>query len=401
MQISPEVIADSFVSLASLIGLVLLARVLRRQRPRPAINQRFLFAIHVVIVIMAARLLQWFTDLDGFGRVAYGAASVLPLAAVLVVETVLRRHAPRFLKTWAAFGAVLFVLIAVFAGNGYALAALLALAGFQALTFGALAALLVWRDRDDVSPAENTMIDRLGLSLVLIVPLALTDFRTDMMDLPVRLSGIAVLVFCWLALTLRRGSTTQSGIVSAFLGLALVLSAAALAIAALADLDARAIVQVMAIIVSAGVLAGVYSQTRAIKRDARQGVLLDVLANAPVTDHATFIAALQTRALTSGALVLSGDSLADFDTRFEHHFEGQPIVRSSGLDQIAAKDVMEQFEWFFRKFDANHAMMVSRHPFQIMALNIPALAQSGPLERELQVAQRLAMLLAERGAPGD
>ncbi|MEM9794205.1 MAG: hypothetical protein AAF848_14775, partial [Pseudomonadota bacterium] len=59
-------------------------------------------------------------------------------------------------------------------------------------------------------------------------------------------------------------------------------------------------------------------------------------------------------------------------------------------------NVAEQFEWFFRKFESTHAMLVSRTPFQIMAIHIPALAQSEKVEQELKVAQKLAILLAER-----
>lgn len=396
MQPTPEVIADGFVSLASMMGLLLLAGVLRIQRPRPDINRRFLFAIHITAAIMATRLLLWFTGWEAIGRLTYIAASIMPLAALMVVEALLRRHAAVALKAWAAIGAVVFSLIGLFATEGFALPALIALAAFQALTFIALAVLLIRRDRGDVSPTENTMIDSLGLSLVLILPLAITDFRTEMMDLPVRLSGIAVLALCWLALALRRGSAALPGIIAPVAVLVGVLLAAALAISALAQLDARAIVQVMAIVISAGLLAAVYAQTRFITREANQGALLSALANSALDDHETFLRRLLTSAFPSAALVIDTKSLADFDSGFREHFEHQPIVRSGTLNQINTPNVAEQFEWFFRKFESTHAMLVSRTPFQIMAIHIPALAQSEKVEQELKVAQKLAILLAER-----
>lgn len=394
----PELIADSVVSLAGLLGLVLFGRVLRRQQPRPTVTRRFLFAIQVVGAIMAVRLVQWVTGSDGVGRLTFAVASLVPIASLLVAEALVRRHAPPALKIWTAAGTGLFVLVAVVASREHAVPATLSLAGFQALTFAALAVFVLGRDRQSLSVAENTTIDRLALSLVLIFPLALTDFRTEMWDLPVRLSGIAILVLCWLGLTLRRNRTTQSDVVAAVAAFAVGLLATAVVIAQLATLDTRATVQVMAVILSVGLLALVYVQARQIRREDRAGLVLDVLADTRLDDHAAFLSALQTRALTSGALILEDGTLEDFDTAFRKHFDREPIVCSTRLDHLGGLQVAEQFEWFFKKFDASHAMLVSKQPFRVMALKIPALAQSGQLEQELKIAQRIAMMLAKREA---
>ena len=68
MHLSPELIADSVVSLASLLGLVFFAQVLRAQQPRTTVTRRFLFALQLVVVLLAIRLLQWMTGADWVGR---------------------------------------------------------------------------------------------------------------------------------------------------------------------------------------------------------------------------------------------------------------------------------------------------------------------------------------------
>lgn len=396
--LTPETIADSVVTLASLIGIALFAQVLRMQQPRTVITRRFLFALQVVAALLAIRLLQWLTGVDWIGRLTFAVAGLVPLAMLLVAETLLRRHAPLVLKAWAAGGAAVFALIALFARADQALVAVVSLAVFQVLAFVALAIVVLGRDRSSLSVAENTTIDRLALSLVLIVPLALTDFRTEFLNLPVRLSGIAILAMCWLGLTLRRSDAEQSEVVSASAALAVSLLFASLCVMELAGLDARSTIQVMAVVVSVGLLAVIFNQARLIRREDKVARVLDVLADMDVNEHDAFLRALQTRALTSGALILKADNLSDFDAAFRDHFTRQAVVSSEDLDQLGNPKLAEQFEWFFRKFEASHVMLVSKDPFRVMALNVPTLAQSRQLEQELKIAQRIALLLAEREA---
>ena len=394
MHLSPELIADSVVSLASLLGLVLFAQVLRAQQPRTTVTRRFLFALQLVVVLLAIRLLQWMTGADWVGRLTFAFAGLVPLAMLLLSEAMMRRHAPRALKLLAAGGAAFFVLVALLTPLNHAQLAITALAVFQVITFAALGALVMMRDRASLSVAENTTIDRLALSLVLIIPLAFTDFRMELWDLPVRLSGIAILAMCWLGLTLRRGEATQSEVISMALAVAGGLLFAAICIMALADLNTRTTVQVMAVIVSIGLLALVYTQARLVLRSDKVRRVLSVLSDPELNDHKTFLNALQTRALTAGALILDGDSLGDFNVSFKHHFSTHPIVSSAQLDPISTPELAEQFAWFFQKFGASHAMLVSETPFKVMALNVPTLAQSEQFEQELRIAQRLAVMLA-------
>lgn len=65
---SAQLVADCFVSLSSLFGLLLFSRVLQRQEPRTELTRKFSLAIWVLFALMTARLLQWTTDLTWAGR---------------------------------------------------------------------------------------------------------------------------------------------------------------------------------------------------------------------------------------------------------------------------------------------------------------------------------------------
>jgi hypothetical protein len=395
---SPELIADSVIALTSLIGLGLFARVLSIQQPRTEVTTRFLIAIQVVAALLAIRLLQWLTGSEWIGRLTYAVAGTVPLAVLLLTEALLRRHAPLALKIWTAGGALCLALVAILGRPEQSLFAIMSLAAFQVLAFVAMSVLVVTRDRQSLSVAENAAVDRLALSLVLIVPLALTDFRTSLFELPVRLSGIAILTLCWLGLTLRRSDAEQSDVVSATVIFTTGLAFASGCVMVLADLDLRTTVQVMAVVVSVVLLAQIYADARKIRREYKAGRVLDVLADAALTDHHSFLEALKTRALTSGAVVLDAEALRDFDGAFRDHVLRHGVISSGEVAKPLDPQLAEQLAWFFRKFEASHAILVSEAPFRIMVVNVPTIAQSQQLEQELRIAQRIAALLAARDA---
>lgn len=394
--LSPELIADSFVTVAAVMGLVLFRHVLRSERTREGTTPRFIFAINVIIVMLVARLLQWFSGWDGFGVLTYIAACFVPLAVLLVTESVLRRHMPKVLKIVTLGGAVLLSLSTIlnFASDVY----LYALAIFQFVIFAWLAVLVARRDRLALSAAENVVVDRLAMSFLLLLPFAITDFRTELIDMPVRMSGIAILMFCWLAIGMRVRNTSQSEVMVALVVTLGALFFSAITIANIADLTARASVQMCAVLICASLLARIIVNVRDIRSTQASDGLLAYVATASLADHASFISGLQTSALTSGALVLSEDSLTDFDDRFRARFQTNPILRQKEAADEGNAELSEQLDWFFRKYDATHAMLVARAPFQVMALNIPVLSQSDEVEHALSVAQRMAVLLAETRA---
>ncbi|MEM9798640.1 MAG: hypothetical protein AAF919_19290 [Pseudomonadota bacterium] len=386
-----DLIADSVVTAAGLLGLGLLAHILSADRPARLTNRRFVLGLHVVGVVMAARLVFWLTDIRLFGLLTYAAAALVPLAALLIAEALTRRHAPVMLKAWTVGGAVLLVFTAFVPWPPYHPLPLVLLAGFQFLSFLSIAALILARDRASLSTAENGLIDRLVLSLVFIISFALTDFRGLLFDSPVRLSGIAVLILCCLALDLRRGEAGRAGLALAAATLVAVLTVTLWSVARIAAPSPAALVQIGAILSSAILAGHAVLSARAIRRGAGRDDLLRFLATDPAPTRDAFLAGLRRTGLATGALILTPDDLADFDLSFRAEIARQGVLRQS--DPPAEPHLAEQAAWFFEKFDVTHALMVGDGPLRILALNLPPLARPEQLEHELAVAQRLARLL--------
>lgn len=388
------VIADSFVSLAAVAGMLALRSTLKRDGDDAPVNTRFLFGINVVCTMMVARVFWWNTGLGVFDIVTVIAAGLIPLATLLLCEGLLQRHAPALLKWIAALGAVAFTVLAFFSRDyidpGRAIALLL----FQGFIFVCAGYLVVTRDKASLSAAENRSVERIALSLLLIVPFAITDFRLGPFDTPVRLSGLAVLLLCWLAVSLRRGNLNHGEIFRSFFLLMVSAIAAGVAIAWIAGLDWHMTVQITVIITSATVVAVIYSDSRSLHRDEDRNSLMRYLAKANQQDLQTFLRGLQNLDPIAGALILREKDLSDFDDAFRQSFTDRPFRQVIDLGASDASD--EQLRWLFEKYDATHALLVCDRPFTLIVLNIPAYAASPNVVLELQAVQRMALLISGR-----
>ncbi len=192
-------VTDLALSVAALAGLLILHQTLVGRGRWDPLNRRFIFGIRVTILLFAARVLGPLTGLAAFDRVVLFAAALIPLSVLVLTEGLLRRHAPRWIKAPVAVGTVGFAVLALFPVTQGGLYALL---GFQIAGLTAAGWLVLTREGESLSAAENRAAGRLGLSLLLLIPLAVADFLST--PLGFRPSGLGVLFLCWLALSLGR-----------------------------------------------------------------------------------------------------------------------------------------------------------------------------------------------------
>ena len=384
---SAHLLADIFVSLAALIGVVLLLARLRAPERRGPMTDRFAFALGTVAALLIFRVGYWVTDWLVFSRLSVAAAALIPLGAVLVVEGFLLRHAPLVLKLWVAVGAVAFAVGAfmpVGVLDGYVTYALFA---FQLVALSGVAAMVVWRDREGLSAAQDRAVVRVGLSLAIIVPFLVTDYR-DLLDLPVRLGGVAILVLTWLALTQER---VRDGLVTlaVLVGVAL---AAGLAIMLTMEGGAADFVRVAAIVLCA-MLLGRLVLALADARESAGDDLTAALARARTDDVETFLTDLRDHPAVRDARLLGPGDLADLDAeRLAAAFDALPVRR---------KGQGAQLDFLLDSHGATHAFRVRRVPPLVAVLRLSEMDVSGAPERDLALVQRMAEAVAGRSTRRD
>lgn len=394
-----HLVADSFVSLAAAAGLMILILALRRRHPDDGLVRRLSFGLGVLAVMLVSRVLVWWGAPLPFNALTLVAAGLVPLVVLVFSEALLRRHAPRGFKLTAIAGALVFAILAWLPSSLAAPWRTLALLLFQLLGFLGMAWLLLGRDRASLSGLENRNADRIALSLLLIVPLLATDFRFPGFPIPVRLAGIAILAFCWLALGLGRGPRAHRDSVLAFAVCVACGMVAATALVAIANLGAVQAVQTLAVCCAAVLLAAVANEAFDLRAMERRRGMLRLLAHGDLGDVDRFLGGLHGHAQVDGVLILRARELADFDPELlDAVFARHPLLRAGGLDGLALDEATrEQVESLMQRYGANHLMRVSRRPLALAALNMPALSAAPGADIELSAVQRMAQLVSERG----
>ncbi|PBC06283.1 hypothetical protein [Mesorhizobium sp. WSM3860] len=399
MTFDDRLVADTITSLAALFGLLIVISVVGGRDIADPLSRRFLFGLRVVAVLLACRILDWISGVAVFHFSTIVAAGLLPVATLLLTEGLLRRHAPFALKSFAAGGALLFLLLAMVPERFAEPWRMTLLLLFQFSGFSAIGWLVVSRDRASLSAAENRTVERMALSLLLIIPFLVTDYRPGLFDVPVRLGGIAILFLCWLTIGLGRASLGHRDTIAAFAVVALSSVFAGLALGGIDDIGWRGSVQAVVIVLSATLLAVIYNDSVGLAAERRRDSLLKHMAEGDLTDSARFLRGLQNHTLADGALILRAADLGDFDMKVLARALSRVPVRSvadahpeSPVDQ----DTREQLAWLFEKYEATHVLLATTDPLTLVVLNMPALATSPGVEMELRAVQRMAMLIAQR-----
>ncbi|WP_143030569.1 hypothetical protein [Ruegeria halocynthiae] len=341
---------------------------------------------------MLARIGHW----GGWGWFFSAASSIcaalIPLAALVLSEGLMRRHAPPALKQLCAWGAVILGLLGLFQFSSIEFARLAGLLLFQLIGLGGVALFVLRRDKDSLSSAENRTINWISLSFLLILPFLATDFmRGTPLDLPVRLGGVAVLGLCWLSISMNRSGLRPWDTLLGF-GIVFVVTALlSLIVSGIVPMGIRSSVQVMAIILSSLMLLAIWQAAIALRIEDRQLIALREIADAGGQGPQASLALLRRAAGSADAILVDEADLKDMNLQ-----ELRTSFTAIPVQQLGATDD-EQVNWLFSRFDATHAVFLSDIPLRVVMLNSPDIVVQDSTGAALRAVQRMARVLMNEG----
>jgi hypothetical protein len=401
MIAAATIMTQLFLSAAALTGLFVLQTVLTRRDRDDPINRRFLFGVRVTMVLFAGRALMILTGIEAFRILTLLGAAIIPLAVLILTEGLLRRHAPPLVKAVIGGGAVVFAVSSLWYSGSIDPARLFALLGFQLLGFVLSGWLIISRDKASLSVTENAMVVRLGLSLILFIPLAAGDFLLLSIGLPIQFSALGVLILCWLAIGLGR---PHLGHRATLVNLAVMVGAACgvgAMIAAFAQLGRDGYLLSIAAIMTTLFVVAILNDARALRLEEQSVGLLRQLAVARTDDPMTFLRDLQDHPLVEGAVVVSAESLQGLqEDVLDQIFAAAPVLRRSDPPQLGPV-ADDHIAYLFARYSATHVMLAASRPRVLVALAMPSLGASPSAELELQIVQRMAALIAMRKGDRD
>jgi hypothetical protein len=326
---------------------------------------------------------------DARGLTRYTAA--LPLAALILAEGLMRRHAPGWMKRAMLAGAIVFAVIALVRPAAFDVVFVIALGGFVAGGLGATAILLVLRDRRTLAPAENAAISALGIGLVLALPFVASDFLHAAGLSPLRAGGLALLVVVYAAT--RLVSTGADGrAVLADLALATFGAGAAFCtfVTIMGRPDTVTGLAFMSVILGLVLVILIVQGLR--ERDAALGrqSLLAALAEAPSRPLDAFIDRMLDSAALESAALLEGPRLADYDgAALRASLGAQPVA--SLADARARGPAGEPLVVLLEAHEGTHAVVVSETPLRVLVVNMPGLAAGPDVSLQLKLLRKLAV----------
>lgn len=392
-------VADILVNVFGAAGAFVLAGEARRIEPRGSLTRRIDWALRFVALLFLVRAIAWASG-DGFALgLADVIAAVTPLVSLVVAEGMLRRHAPRGLKLAIAAGPLVVLLVKLLpfvplrAENAV-------LIGIVVGGFAAVAHLLWRRDAASLTKAENASVNRVLVSLVVLAPLILTDFRAVVPEVPVRLGALGALLLLYLAFSpgnLKATLQSQLGTLAIF---ALVAGALAFGyvLAEGAAATAASAFRAGAVALSGLLFAAIVAEARG----ARSAPFAAGKDLARASTPAEFETALRADPLLSEARVLSGTELAEVrDAAFVSLMTERPTLHKPDAPwgRLASDDGVERALSLMTACDATELCLVTAEPLRLLALSLPAVARDAQALGRIELARLAGALAYAKVAP--
>lgn len=375
------------------IGALAVALVLWRRERRSTVQNVLLLVFGLSGLFYACRALVRATGFELFGALTLLMACALPLGALLLAETLLRRHAPLWIKITIGGGTLLGIFAALLAGSGIEKAFSLAIYVPCALLL--VLGLIVFRRRDSLSPMENTTLNAYGRALLATGLLALTDFGI------VSPFGLSALGMLGLAYAAAAGANAPKDWLDTIKELSLAFGTALLLAGAILllnrpenKLDAAS---VLVVTIAALLTLSVLLRLRSGGNDQQRRLFDQTLTDAHTDTLSGFIGDASRVAPLQGLVLVQGADLKNYDINLlPQAFEGRAVIHLSSLwGAHPMADAREQLRDLLLRHNSTHAILIGDHPLQIGLVALGGTAMLDEDERDLALFQKMAALIVK------
>lgn len=387
------VAADFIVNLCGTFGLVLALLIFRARDPKGGLTRRFVFALGLVTLVFLLRGFYWLGGAGWLGRLSVGLAAFIPLAALLVVEGMLRQHAPRIAKLSIATGSIIIAALALLVPKAAGPGLYLTLALFQVIAFFFCGLLLFLHPRSSLSTAERQGISRLCMAAFFLLPFMITDFRSLIPYLPVRLGGLGALLLVIFALLIDRAGERRgghAGVIGLQIGGSLLLALGL--VWSLPELSPGDRVRLAAVTLSGVLVIGLANDVARAWLTAGQPGLLDSVAVSKARTRDDLFEELLRQPLFHHAIRLGETDIADYDPALlQSDLQRHVVLRQadSPWQGMVEDAVAERLAALMAAHGVSHLIVADTHPLDLIGVRIPLVAADRATETALLMAGRL------------
>jgi hypothetical protein len=361
------------------------------QRPPSLLRPRLSFAFGGAFLLFAVRTGANALNMPSLSMLALVIVCALPLAALLLAEGLLRRHAFWPLKVVVTLGAVA-IAVGLLVSGGTATAATLWVGCFVIPSLAAIALMLLAREKASLSEQENASVKALIGSGLFLIASSVTGFLPQA---PLGLSGIGAALVAFVLGANPNAANETRNVMLSVLAMIIMAALSALAMSHSFGLEGRdeqirlgAIF--LSLLLASNSILGVLHRfaSRANQDFAR------ALGDADVSSLDNFLNSVADQPLLAGLRIAKGPMLAEYDvkslaaTMKTRAVWTRPILADKAM-QISAR-ARDELRDLMTRTDASHAVLVSEMPLRIALLTLPEVGSADSTEINLALFHKLA-----------
>lgn len=386
---APEA-ASVILNILAFLGAGIFLSFHADERRNSPVEMRLTATVTLLMGLIGVRTVRWALDLDVLRRLEEALAAAMPLAALIVAEGLMRRHAPAWMKRLFLAGAVLFAALALLRPASLNSFTVISLGAFVAGGLSAVALLLALRDRRQLAPAENAAISALGLGLVVALPFVASDFLFAAGVSPVRAGGLALLIFIYAAVRLSVAGGGRAVLVDLAIALFGAGGAFVTFVAVMGMPDGTTALAFLAVILGLVLVILIVQGLRERESALSRLSLIAALAEAPVRPLDAFIDRLLGAPALERAVLLEGPALADYDGATLR--ESLAILPAASLAEARTLGPGgAPLAALIEAHEGTHGVLVSEEPLQVLVVNMPELAAGPDVALQLTLLHKLAL----------
>ena len=397
------VLAEALVSWLSLYGVLIALRVYWSQATRSRLELCAMFLLECLAALLAVRGFFWLSHRAVFGIPTFSVAALIPLAVLLFVEALLRRHFPLVAKAFVLIGSAFFFGLAI-SGNLHANPVWLP--GFTVYIFSMqllLTGVIVFRDQSDLSPVENRSLGAISVAVVMIVPFVATDLAADLGLNMVRVGSVGFLMFVHATVVASEWHGRARTVLREHVGVLVASTALGALLAYLVSDPRPATIARSASFFAVSLLnVMIYTRVRSNRVLARETGLVRSVASSSTATTEEFIRVLERLPMVAGYRLMRETELRAYEPWslpgvFRERNAG--VVTRRQLKRDARHQPSDpayhsgQLEALLEHEDMTHAMLIRDRPVTLLLVRIPSagleLAASAQLALVRTVAEAI------------
>ncbi len=358
---------------------------------------RFAAAIAALFFIRIAHgVLDWAAT----KTITYLVVASFPLLALLTAESLMRRHAARFVKLSVAMSSLTIAVLAFVNTDGFSTARVSLIGAALILSLSITACFVIFRDAKELLPNENARLASLLLGFGFLIPLAATDFMFGETSALPALSALGAMCLLLAAIRVVCSRSSLSGYfidITITIGLTVITSSVAYFLISPTPHQFGGLSLVLGVIFLAVICAG---YLRGFLRQYMNPSLSTYLANARISTTPDFLSDLKNHRLIKSSKLLEGEELTRRVAPEAIALLSQSTLLSrADLERIDAQQTIEQPEKAVLSLlianEMTHAIQLSQTPMKILLCE--SISPSGDRleEADLLLLARLAKTIDE------